>query len=242
MSASSDESQSHTPPENPASPTETLKDILDSGHDVRERVRELVVGFFRGTSDTSSSARAAIQGVIQTAADVADRAAPDKAESALRNVIDGVTAGLQSVAQSTQYALHEAAGRGQKFASEDLDHVRRELNGIGDILTDTVRYLTSRVSEETGTTLKDLKTHAERAVSSVTPSIMSSIEAVASHPIQTASEAAGTAVRGGQLAAGALLNAMSGLLAGAADLLDPARTQPSSGSTSDASKHGEHSS
>ncbi|MFN9718689.1 MAG: DUF6781 family protein [Planctomycetota bacterium] len=241
MSASSDESRSPATGERSASATETLNDILQSGHDVRERVRQLVVGFFRGTSSTTTSAREAIQGLIQTATDIADRAAPDRAENALRNVIDGVTAGLQSVAQSTQFALQEAAGRGQKFASEDLDRVRRDLDGIGEILTDTVRYFTSRVSEETGTAMKDLKTHAERAVSSVTPSIRSTMETVTTHPIQTASEAAGAAMRGGQLAAGALLNAMSGLLAGAADLLDPARTPPSKNSTTDASAHGDHS-
>ncbi len=89
--------------------------------------------------------------------------------------------------------------------------------------------------------MKDLKTHAERAVSSVTPSIKSSIEAVAAHPIQTASEAASTAVRGGQLTAGALLNAMSGLLAGAADLLDPKRSPGPSTSTKTDAGNGDHS-
>lgn len=243
MSASSGESPSNATGETSTSApaSETLRNILESGVDVREQVRQLVVGFFSGSSSTTSSARAAVQGVIQTASDIANRAAPEKAESALRHVIDGVTAGLQSVAQSTQYAVQEAAGRGQKFASEDLDRARKDLSGIGDILADTVKYFAGRISSETGTAMKDLKTHAERAVSSVTPSIKSSIEAVAAHPIQAASEAASTAVRGGQLTAGALLNAMSGLLAGAADLLDPKRSPGPSASTKTDAGNGEHS-
>lgn len=220
--------------------SETLKDILESGVDVRERVRQLVVGFFGGTTSTTSSARAAINGVIQTAADIANRSAPEKSDSALRSVIDGVTSGLQSVAQSTQYAVQEAASRGQKFASEDLDRAKKDLNGISDILVDTVRYFAGRVSQETGSAMKDLKTHAERAASAVTPAIKSSIETVAAHPIQTAGEAAGTAIRGGQLAAGALLNAMSGLLAGAADLLDPKRQKSSADTSTPEAKSGDH--
>lgn len=220
--------------------SETLKDILESGVDVRERVRQLVVGFFGGTTSTTSSARAAINGVIQTAADIANRSAPEKSDSALRSVIDGVTSGLQSVAQSTQYAVQEAASRGQKFASEDLDRAKKDLNGISDILVDTVRYFAGRVSQETGSAMKDLKTHAERAASAVTPSIKSSIETVAAHPIQTAGEAAGTAIRGGQLAAGALLNAMSGLLAGAADLLDPKRQKSAAEAPTPEAKSGDH--
>ena len=55
----------------------------------------------------------------------------------------------------------------------------------------------------------------------------SSLEALTKHPIQTAGEAAGTALRGSQLTAGALLSFVSGALAGAAELLDPDRRKKS---------------
>jgi hypothetical protein len=61
----------------------------------------------------------------------------------------------------------------------------------------------------------------------VTPVLKSSVEAVAKHPVQTAGEAAETAFRTAQLTAGALLGAMSSLLAGAADALDPDRQKSS---------------
>ena len=79
------------------------------------------------------------------------------------------------------------------------------------------------MTEEAGSTAKELKTHAERSVAAVNPVLKSSVEAVAKHPAQTAGEAAETALRTAQLTAGALLGAMSGLLAGAADALDPSR-------------------
>jgi hypothetical protein len=170
---------------------------------------------------------------VQSATEIVKRSAPDNPESVLRNVIDGVTSGLSIVAQSTQYAVQEATARGQRFASQDLDRAKKDLSGISDILMDTVKYFTNRVTEEAGTAAKELRTHAERSAAAVTPVLKSSVDAVTGHPVQTAGEAAETVLRTAQLTAGALLGAMSGLLAGAADALDPSR-QKSTASSSEA--------
>lgn len=207
--------------------SEAIRAAVESGRDVRDRVRDVVVSLFRGGETTTASARAAVNGIVQSATEIVKRSAPENPESVLRNVIDGVTSGLSTVAQSTQYAVQEATARGQRFASQDLDRAKKDLSGISDILVDTVKYFTNRVTEEAGTAAKELKTHAERSVAAVTPVLKSSVEAVAKHPVQTAGEAAGTAMRTAQLTAGALLGAMSGLLAGAADALDPARQKSS---------------
>jgi len=210
-----------TPAGGPAS--EVIREAIESGRDVADRVRDVVVSLYRGSEHTTASARAAVSGIVQTAADIVQRSAPSKPDSVLKDVIDGVSAGLQSVAQSTQYAIQEAASRGQRFAGEDLDRARRDLNGISDILMDTVKYFTSRFSDEASSAMRDLKTHAERAAGNVTPAVKSTIDAITRHPVQTAGEAASTAIRGGQLTAGALLGAMSSMLGSAADLLDPER-------------------
>lgn len=221
------EPASSAPPESSKEPvpplSEAIRAAVESGRDVSERVRDIVVSLFNGSEASAASARAAVSGIVQTASDIVKRSAPDNPDSILRNVIDGVTSGISTVAQSTQYAVQEAASRGQRFATQDLERARKDLNGIGDILLDTVKYFTNRVSEEAGTTVRELKTHAERSAAAVTPVIKSSIEAVAKHPIQTAGEATETAVKTGQLGAGALLGAMSQLLAGAAAYLDPER-------------------
>ncbi|MFO1001563.1 MAG: DUF6781 family protein [Planctomycetaceae bacterium] len=203
--------------------SEAIRAAVESGKDVRDRVRDVVVSLFKSSESTTASARAAVSGIVQSATEIVKRSAPGNPDSVLRNVIDGVTDGLSTVAQSTQYAVQEATARGQRFATQDLDRAKRDLSGISDILVDTVKYFTNRVTEEAGSAASELKTHAERSVSAVTPVLKSSIEAVAKHPGQTAGEAAETAVRTAQLTAGALLGAMSNLLSGAADALDPSR-------------------
>jgi hypothetical protein len=233
MTESSGTAPNDTTPGSSVPLSESIRAAVESGKDVRDRVRDVVVSLFRSSEATTASARAAVSGIVQSATEIVKRSAPDNPESVLRNVIDGVTAGLSTVAQSTQYAIQEATDRGQRFASHDLDRAKKDLSGISDILMDTVKYFTNRVTEEAGTAAKELRTHAERSAAAVTPVLKSSVEAVAMHPVQTAGEAAETAMRTVQLTAGALLGAMSGLLAGAADALDPAR-QKSSPPDSDA--------
>jgi hypothetical protein len=196
---------------------------VESGQNINERVREIVINLFRGKESTAASARAGVQGIVQTATEIVNRSAPEKADSVLRQVIDGISAGLTSVAQSTQYAVQEAASRGQRFAADDLGRASKDLNGIREILTDTVKHFANRASTETGTVMSELRTHAERAAGAAIPVVTSSLEVLARHPLQAAGEAAGTALRGGQLTAGALLSAVSGALAGAAELIDPSR-------------------
>lgn len=233
MTESSGTVPNETNPDSSVPLSESIRAAVESGKDVRDRVRDVVVSLFRSSEATTASARAAVSGIVQSATEIVKQSAPDNPESVLRNVIDGVTSGLSIVAQSTQYAVQEATARGQRFASQDLDRAKKDLSGISDILMDTVKYFTNRVTEEAGTAAKELRTHAERSAAAVTPVLKSSVDAVTGHPVQTAGEAAETVLRTAQLTAGALLGAMSGFLAGAADALDPSR-QRSAASSSDA--------
>lgn len=207
---------------------EAVREAVESGQDVTERVRQIVVDLFQGRRSATATARDTVQGIVETATDIANRSAPAKADSIVREVVDGIGNGLGMVAQTTQYAVKEAADRGQRFASEDLERARKDLSGIRDILADTVKYFADRVSTESGSTFRELKSHAERTLAAATPVVTSSLEALAKHPVQTAGEVAGTAFRGGQLTAGALLSAVSGALAGAAEVIDPSRRKKSS--------------
>lgn len=227
-------SESKTPEATPQPVTDAIREAVESGQDIAGEVRKIVVDLFRGKEGTVASARKAIQGMMETASEVANRATPDKADSVLKNVIDGIGTGLKSVAQTTQYAVQEATDRGQRFATEDVERAKKDLSSIGEILVDTVKYFSDRVSTEAGSAVKELKTHAERTMAAAKPVVTSSLEAITKHPIQTAGEAAGTAVRGSQLTAGALLSFVSGALAGAAELIDPARRQKSEENTATA--------
>ncbi len=207
--------------------SEAVREAVESGRDTADQVRQIVVDLFSGKRSPVTSARDAIQGMLQTASEIANRSAPDKAESVVRNVIDGIGTGLKSVAQTTQDAVQDANARGKRFANEDVERAKKDLSSIGEILVDTAKYFAGRVSSETGSAFQSAKSHAEQTMAAAKPVVASSLEALAKHPIQTAGEAASTAVRGTQLTAGALLSFVSGALAGAAELLDPDRRKKS---------------
>ena len=206
---------------------EAVREAVESGRDTADQVRQIVVDLFSGKRSPVTSARDAIQGMLQTASEIANRSTPEKAESVVKNVIDGIGTGLKSVAQTTQDAVQDATARGQRFATEDVERAKKDLSSIGEILVDTAKYFAGRVSSETGSAFQSAKSHAEQTMAAARPVVASSLEALAKHPIQTAGEAASTAVRGTQLTAGALLSFVSGALAGAAELLDPDRRKKS---------------
>ncbi len=208
----------------------SMKEVIESGKDVANGVRALVIDLLQQQSDPLESARATVNQMMKTAEDVVRRSAPDSADSVLRNVIDGVTSGVQTVAQSAGYAVEEAKARGQRFAGEDVEFATQNLKAAGDILLETLKYVTERASFESKTAAAELKSHAERAVEAVGPTVASTVNALRETPVQLASETTATAVKSGRLAAGALLSAMSGMLAGAAEMLDPDKAKSSTAS------------
>jgi len=207
--------------------SDAIREAVESSRDTADQVRQIVVDLFSGKRSPVTSARDAIHGMLETVSEIANRSAPDKAESVVKNVIDGIGTGLKSVAQTTQDAVQDATARGQRFATEDVERAKQDLSSIGEILVDTAKYFAGRVSAETGSAFQSAKSHAEQTMAAAKPLVASSLEALAKHPIQTAGDAAGTALRGGQLTAGALLSFVSGALAGAAELLDPDRRKKS---------------
>lgn len=196
-----------------------ISEVIASGGDVKERVRSLVVELFRGRMTPKDSIQNAAAVVFETATDVVRRSVPENPEHVLRSVIDGVASGVESMAQATEYAVKEARGRGERFVAEDLDRVTKDLDTLRKMFLETVTHMTDRFTSESGVAARELKAHAARAFDSVQPVVTNSIEALKQNPVGTAAEAGNATVRGGRLLAGSLLEAVSGALAGAAEIL-----------------------
>lgn len=206
---------------------ETVQRAVEAGDQIRERVHGLIVDLMRGQQGTAAVLKKGITDILGSAVDVAKKLPPDKANSALKGVVDGVTSGVQSVVQAAGYAVQEASARGQRFANEDVTRTVSDLNAIGQIILESVAHASERMGTEVSSGARELKAHSERAVESLRPVIRETVTAIGQHPVQTATEVAETAVRGGRLIAGSLLSAMSGILSGAAEALDPSRNRKS---------------
>lgn len=204
-----------------------VQKAVETGDQIRERVHGLIVDLMRGQQGTATVLRKGLSDILGAAVDVAKKLPPEKADSALKGVVDGVASGVQSVVQAAGYAAQEASARGQRFASEDVTRTVNDLNAIGQIILESVAYASERLGTEVSTGARELKSHSERAVESLRPVIKETVTAITQHPVQTATEVAETAVRGGRLIAGSLLSAVSGILSGAAEAIDPSRNRKS---------------
>lgn len=202
-----------------------VRSALESGEDIRERVRRLVVDLARGARGPGETAREAVRSVWDASTNVARRSAPETRDGIMRDVIDGIVRGVETIAQATTYAVREAGGRGERFAREDLDIAAKDLETIGEVFVETVTHASDRLGTELGSGARELKGHAERAVAAVRPALGEAARAIRKDPAHAVTEAATTAVRGSRLAVGALLGAVSGALAGAAELLEPGRSE-----------------
>lgn len=187
--------------------------------DVRERIRTIIVdqvgaGRF-GISAIGEITRAVVDGVSEAVSELA----PEDRESVLRQVVDGVGDAFSATAQATQLTLEEAQSRGERFAQEDVRGAIRQLADLQRLYMDTVLDTLERARIEASGQMRDFIEHARRANQRVQPSIQEALHAATEHPIKFAGEAAATGLKAVPQAAGMLLQAMSGVLQGAGELL-----------------------
>lgn len=216
--------------------TSELCDAVQRDGGIQETVRGLVADLFRGGQSTVQSAGVVLQQGLQDAVELVHQSLPERSDSILRQLFDGTAAGLESAAQSAQYAAAEAASRGRRFAAEDIQRLRNDVEGIAGILQDSLRWFSGRLTTDAGKAATDLRTHAERAASAALPGIQAAAENLLRHPLQTASEAAETALRGSRLTLGSLLSSAGALLNTAADRIRPGTSSEQSSAAAGAAK------
>jgi len=201
--------------------TQSLTDAVRDGLPLRERVQRMVSDLFQSGSQSVEAAGVVLRQGLQSAAELARESLPERQDSILRELFDGTAAGLESVAQSASYAVEEASSRGRRFAAEDVQRLRGDVEGIAGILRESLTWFSGRLTADIGRAATELRTHAERAAGAALPGIQSAAESLLRHPVQTASEAAETAVRGGRLTLSAVLKTAGSLLSGAAERVRP---------------------
>lgn len=198
---------------------EEAEHIAAEGEHVRERVRKLVVQTIEQRHLSFEELNHVAKDVLEGAASGVKQATPKEKESVLRAVIDGLADSYNIAANATKLALEEANGKRKTFAEEDLKRIVRELRVLDERFIRMVSHTTKRtwgmMTDETAT----LRDHVERAAKSIRPSMESALREAGSHPIDLANESASAGIKATRQTAGVLLQAVSGLLQGASDVL-----------------------
>jgi len=205
----------------PAAETER---IVDEGQDVRERVRRLTRDTLaRGMGSAEQGARdlgSLAERMFNAAAEAVNRKPDDQAaRTAMNDVVDGFTAGLNEAADATRDTIDRASERGQKFAKEDLKRSVDDLESVRKSLIDAVTNVATSVKgivSEEATAMKD---RAKRATDSARPKVEQAAKAAREHPGEVATGAMASAMHAGAAAVSVFGEAVSGALSGLGDAL-----------------------
>lgn len=204
---------------------EKINQIAAEGENVAERVREVVESAAESLGEAGSGAQQRLTSLVSAAIDGASsavsEAAPDHAESTLRQVIDGLGEGLQRTATATKLAVEESASSGKAYATEDLKSMADDFKTIGELFVETVEKHSKNAVGEASEQLDGLKSHAQRTIEGVRPSLESAAETAMKDPIGMAGETAEAAVNMARQTAGSLFGAVGKMLGDAGDKLNP---------------------
>lgn len=150
-----------------------VRSAMAHGGDVQEAVRKLTLRAMNAHTLDLESLRRTMTAVIQGAREGVQHeleqtaAQTQAARALLSDAVTGLDLALAQFAEASKLAVEEAAGRAQKFSSEDLARARADLESLEALFVETLRVSASAAQGWVADTLRDLGTHAQRNGTSV---------------------------------------------------------------------------
>jgi hypothetical protein len=195
-----------------------VRRAVGQGHGIQKAVRDITLkALTRGELDQNAVRRVTrdvVKGVQEAATVQGVRAKEVVAEA-----VAGVDEALAHAAQALKLSIEEAAGRAEKFSSEDLARARESLKSLEGDFLDTLRE-TARASRTTvSAILDDLIEHAQASGTAVGRQLgqMSGLSGRMAEAGRAQFEAG---VHAAMSSSAMMARIASGVLAGIADSLD----------------------
>jgi hypothetical protein len=185
----------------------------------RPRLADAVAEAAGPAQEAGQGLVALVRAVLDGAREGLDRSVSKDPEDALRRVIDAVGDGLSRAALAGRLAVEEARGSCRQFAREDLARMGTDLKAVESLFAETVERGLCGCRSLTTTQVRNAVTHAGRVAERLTPVFATVLDAVRKHPVTLVGEGVQAGVSAGQGAAGALFQALGGLLKRAGDEL-----------------------
>lgn len=201
------------PPKYAASRT---RDIVQSGEDVRARVRALTLQTLDEGLDLDQ-VKSVVTEVMEAAGDTLRKAVPEKQSSALRGVFDGLSDALDEAAKSASHAVKEAQAKGSDFKDKTLSRTARSLRGVEEQFLSTVSNTTGKFASTMRAEVESLVNEARNAGHRIRPHVQDAMKSADGRLLELMSEAASATATVAKKAAAATLGAASGLLQGVSD-------------------------
>ena len=150
-----------------------VRATVEQGHSVQERVRKLTLRVLSARSLDIESVRQTASAVVRGAQAAVHKefkhssAQTNIAQDHLKQAVTGLDIALAQFAEAAKLTVEEAAGRAQKYSSEDLKRARADLENLEKMFVDTLHNSASAASDAAGEIMYGLAAHVRTHGSAV---------------------------------------------------------------------------
>ncbi len=204
-----------------------VRKAVEEGFDVQERVRQITLRIIRGRSFDIESLRKTANAVLRGARAGAQKDLQQsgeqskKARDHLKQAVNGLDVALAQFAEAAKLAVDEAAGRAQRYSSEDLARARADLERLEKMFVESLQTAASATKDAAGDILHDLAAHARLQGSAVGRQMKDTLASLARQLGSAGSAQAGIGLHLARNTSDLLRQIAAGMLTGLADHVRP---------------------
>lgn len=209
-----------------------VREAVEQGNDVQERVRQLTLRFISARSLDIESVRQTADAVLRGAQAGVQKelqhtsAQTHIARDHLKQAVTGLDIALAQFAEAAKLAVEEAAGRAQKYSSEDLKRARSDLEDLEKMFVETLQNSASAAKNAAGEILHDLAAHARTQGSAIGTQLKKTLSVFAHHIGAAGRAQAGVGLHLAKNTSDLVRQIAAGVLTGLAEHVRPEHVRP----------------
>jgi hypothetical protein len=202
---------------------------VEQGHDVQERVRQLTLRIISARSLDIESVRQTANAVLRGARAGAlkelrySSAQTHIARDHLKQAVTGLDIALAQFAEAAKLTVEEAAGKAQKYTSEDLKRARADLANLDKMFLETLQSSAAAARDTAGEILHDLAAHTRTHGSAVGAQLKETLPVFVRHIGAAGRAEVGAGLHLARNTADLVRRIAAGMLTGVANHIQPER-------------------
>lgn len=209
-----------------------VRDTVGQGGDVQEKVRQLTLRAISARSLDIESVRqtagAVLRGVQAAVQQELQHSSAQThiARDHLKQAVAGLDIALAQFAEAAKLAVEEAAGRAQKYSSEDLKRARADLASLETMFVEALQSSASAARNTAGEILHDLAAHARTHGSAIGKQLQETLSVFARHIGETGRAQVGVGLHLAKNTSDLVRQIAAGVLTGLTEHIQPGHIQP----------------
>ncbi|MDH4234743.1 MAG: hypothetical protein OEV15_06380 [Gallionella sp.] len=207
-----------------------VRDVVEQGQDVQEKVRQLTLSIIGTRSLDIKSLQQTADAVLRGARAGVEHKMQQTTEQTgsarehLKQAVSGLEVALAQLAEAAKLAVEEAAGRAQKYSSDDLKRARDDLEKLEKMFLETLQSASSGARDAAGEILHDMAAHTRTHGSAIGAQLKETLSVIA-HQIGAAGRAqVGVGLHLARNTTDMLRQIAAGVLTGMADHIKPGQS------------------